>query len=283
MPRRAHRHSRPSTSLSQAVAIAAVSLVILLVVSGGVWMWRKGAGTAVPVSADTLCPSNTPPSAIAAVLLDLSDTLTEPQRLKVLNELTARQARIPRLGQIDVYALENADQQLIRPLLRRCNPGSDEGMNPLYQNPDLARKRWQRFSADLTSHFDALMSRPATSISPIMEGIQAVALRTFNPPQYVGLSKQLIIVSDLLQFVPEHVNHYAHIPAFEAFKKEEGGYFSGVRADLTGVHVTVLYLVRPNRQPWPQHRLFWEDYFREQNATLDTIEPVYGARQVAGQ
>jgi hypothetical protein len=150
-------------------------------------------------------------------------------------------------------------------------------MNRLYQNPELARARWNQFSRELGRQLGQMMARPETPISPIFEAIQATALRTFNRPDYSGASRRLIIVSDLLQNMPNKLNQYEGTPPFSDFKRTP--YFSQVRADLTDVTVTLLYLVRPHTaQKWPDHYQFWEQYFQSQGATVDRLEPVYGAR-----
>jgi hypothetical protein len=113
--------------------------------------------------------------------------------------------------------------------------------------------------------------------SPIMEAIQATALRTFNLLKHQSLRKRLFVVSDLLQHVPGRLNHYVSIPDFDAFRKAP--YFAEVQADLQSVEVTLLYLVRPTApQPWPAHRRFWEQYFQVQGATVDRLEPVFGGQ-----
>jgi hypothetical protein len=111
-----------------------------------------------------------------------------------------------------------------------------------------------------------------------MEAIQATALRTFGLAQYRNLPKRLIVASDLLQNVPGGLNQYDNASIkFADFEKT--AYFNRVRADLSGVQVTSLYLVRTLiPQKWPEHRMFWEQYFQAQGATVDRIEPIFGAK-----
>lgn len=50
-----------------------------------------------------------------------------------------------------------------------------------------------------------------------------------------------------------------------------------IRADLSGVNVTILYLVRPRTpQKWLGHIRFWELFFLGQGAIVVRVEPVYG-------
>ncbi len=255
--------------------MAAVGLAILVIGTVGVWLWVLGRQNFVPTDPNTLCPIDRAPSEVLVLLLDMSDEFTEPQRLKISNDLSRLQSDVQRFGLIDVYAIDGAGERVLRPVLQLCNPGNGEDLNRLYQNPDLAKKRWDDFSQRLNSELGRLMAGSGSPTSPIMEAIQATALRTFNMPGYQDLQKRLVVVSDLLQHVPGRLSHYESIPAFDTFKNTP--YFTEVRADLTGVNVTVLYLVRTRApQPWPAHRLFWEQYSQAQGATIDRIEPVFG-------
>ena len=110
-----------------------------------------------------------------------------------------------------------------------------------------------------------------------MEAIQATALRTFGRNDLGAVPKKLFVVSDLLQNVPGGLNQYNGVGDFASFQNTP--YFSQVRSDLKDVEVVVLYLVRPGaHQKWPAHRLFWEKYFQAQGASVERIEPVYGAQ-----
>jgi len=237
----------------------------------------KGQAGLVRADPTTLCPTNCPPSEVVVVLLDMSDEFTEPQRLKIRNELERIIASVARLGLVEVYAVDRLEERVTKPVVHLCNPGTGADLNRIYQNPELARRRWEGFVRQLETELDRLMDTPASSTSAIFEAVQATALRTFNRPGYDQLSKRLVIVSDLLQNVPGKLNQYHQIQSFDEFKNS--GYFSEVRADLSGVTVSLLYLVRPRApQKWPEHYQFWEQYFRSQKATVERVEPVYGAQ-----
>jgi hypothetical protein len=268
---------RPRESSPELGRMVAVGLAILAVITVGVWLWKKGEQSRFATDPNTLCPIDRAPSEVLVLLLDMSDEFSEPQRLKITNDLSMLQSGIQRFGLIDVYAIDGAGGRVIRPVLQLCNPGKGDDLNALYQNPGLAKKRWEEFSERLNSELARLMSASGAPTSPIMEAIQATALRTFNLPRNKGLQKRLFVVSDLLQHVPGRLSHYESIPAFDTFKKTP--YFTEIRADLTEVNVTILYLVRTRApQPWPAHRLFWEQYFQAQGATVDRIEPIFGGK-----
>ncbi len=251
----------------------AVILIGLLFV--GLVLYVKGQAGLVHTDQTTLCPTDRPLSEVIVVLLDMSDDFSEPQRLKIQNELERFMIQLPRFGLIEVYTVDRLEQQVITPVVHLCNPGTGDDLSRVYQNPDLARRKWGGFLRHLDAELERLMSSPETPTSAIFEAVQATALRTFNRPVYESLPKRLVIVSDLLQNVPGKLSQYQGIQPFQEFKRSP--YYSEVRSDLTGVAVTLLYLVRPRApQKWPDHYRFWEEYFLDEGATVERIIPVYG-------
>jgi len=160
--------------------IVAVGLTIAAVVTAGAWLLIKGCQTYIATDPNTLCPTDRPPSEVLVLLLDMSDEFSEPQRLKITNDLSRLQSEIPRFGLVDVYTIDGSGERVIRPVLQLCNPGNGDDLNRLYQNPGLAKKRWEGFSQRLNGELGRLISTSGAPTSPIMEAIQATALRTSN-------------------------------------------------------------------------------------------------------
>jgi hypothetical protein len=184
---------------------------------------------------------------------------------------------MPRFGLVEVYTVDRLGRRLTEPVFHVCNPGTGAELNRIYQNPELARKKWNRFADRLSGDIEHQVSEPATSASPIFEAIQAAGLRTFSNPAYDGLPKRLVVVSDLLQNVPGRLDMYRQVPDFRSFRKSP--YFTRVRADLTGVAVTIYYLSRPEvRTQGRRHLGFWDAYFRYQGAAAIAAEGVFGDR-----
>jgi hypothetical protein len=151
-------------------------------------------------------------------------------------------------------------------------------MNALYQNPQLARQRWERdFASTLDAALEKLLASPESATSPIFEAIQAVALQTFDDPALDELhTRRLVLASDLMQNVPGKLRMYDGIPAFEAFKSTP--YWLDVKAELDAVDVTVLYLQRPSSQRlWSAQVEFWSRYFEAQGASIERVLPLAGA------
>lgn len=264
--------SSPSTTK---IVVLVVILVSLL--AAGFALYYKSQMELVRTDPDTLCPTDRPPSKVIVLLLDMSDEFSEPQRLKIANEFDRLKASMARFELIEAYAVDRLEQRVTKPVVHLCNPGTGDDLNRITQNPDLARKKWGGFVQQLDQELQRLMATPESPTSAIFEAVQATALRTFNRPEYEGLSKRLVIVSDLLQNVPGKFSQYQGIQPFQEFKRSP--YYSEVHADLTGVDVILLYLVRQSApQKWPDHYRFWEEYFHDQGAIVERVEPVYGAR-----
>lgn len=265
----------PRRGLSIKTRIAGATVFAVSLVGIGVALSLKSRSVSVPTDPETLCPSKRPPAEVAVILLDVSDRFSEPQRLQIQNHLARFRDSIPRFGLVEVYTVDRLGRRVTEPVTHLCNPGTGTDLNRVYQNPELAKKRWDGFARKLRSDLNRQISSPALASSPIFEAIQAAAIRTFGNPEYDGVPKRLVIVSDLLQNVPGGLSMYAGVPSFESFKTTP--YFSRVRSDLQYVSVLVYYLARPGvaRQD-RAHLAFWEDYFRSQGAEIEAVEQVYG-------
>src|SRR5690606_14943292 len=135
----------------------------------------------VAIAAETLCPLSQPPEEVVAVLLDMSDRLSEVQLLTVRNHLNRiLYGELPRLALVQVYTVQARPHAAAEPVVGRCTPGKRDDLSRVYQNPELARRRWEREFADpLRATLDELRAAPDSASSPIYEAVQAVAVRLF--------------------------------------------------------------------------------------------------------
>jgi hypothetical protein len=271
---RSGRSDGRSVLTAKTLAAAAVAVILI---GGGAALAFKSGSAAVPVESKSLCPTRQPPSEIDVLLLDVSDRFSEPQRLQLQNHLARLRDSIPRFGLVEVYTVDRLSRRVTEPVVHLCNPGTGEGLNKVYQNPELARKKWQGFASRLNADIDRQIALPATNSSPIFEAIQATAIRTFGNPQFDGLPKRLVIVSDLLQNVPGGLSMYQRVPPFDSFRKT--AYYSRVRSDLEGVSVLLYYLARPTvKQQDQNHLAFWRDYLQAQGGEIEGVEKIFGDR-----
>ena len=101
--------------------------------------------------------------------------------------------------------------------------------------------------------------------------IRAVALdRNFDSTK----GRRLIVVSDLLQNVPDY-SHYQAKPDLEQWRdKPYAREF--LQLSLLDVDVDILYLKRIDAGSLQTrgHVAFWEDYFDAVGATVHTLKPI---------
>ncbi|MEA2724691.1 MAG: hypothetical protein QOH59_2462 [Gemmatimonadales bacterium] len=266
-----------STRFGVKAQIAALGVFLVSLLGAGITFFVKSESGAVPTDKVTLCPTKRPPSEIVVILLDVSDQFSEPQRLQIQNHLARIRDSIPRFGLVEVYTVDRLGRRVTEHVTHMCNPGAGDDLSQIYQNPALARKKWQGFARKLTSDIDRQITAPRLPTSPIFEAVQATALRTFGKAEYDGLPKHLVIVSDLMQNVPDGLSMYQDVPSFDKFKNTP--YFSRVRSDLQGVSILIYYLVRSNApKQTPDHLGFWRDYFRFQGAEIESVDRVFGDR-----
>ena len=264
-----------STRFGPRAKIAALGLFLVLLLTAGISLFVKSESSAVPTDKVTLCPTKRSPSEIVVILLVVSDQFSEPQRLQIQHHLARIRDSTPRFGLVEVYTVDRLGRRVTENVTHMCNPGAGDDLSQIYQNPALARKKWRGFADKLTADIDRQIRAPRLPTSPIFEAIQATGLRTFGKPDYDGLPKQLVIVSDLMQHVPGGLSMYQQVPPFEKFKNTH--YFSRVRGDLKGVSVLVYYLIRSSGpKQTPDHVQFWRDYFRFQGATIESVDRVFG-------
>src|SRR5437762_2069500 len=132
------RWARRGNQRTDAVKIAMVGIAIVGLLGLGAWAWFLGRRAYRPIDAD-LCPTEQAPSSVTVVLLDISDELTEQQRLRIGNELERIQNEVQRFGLIEVYTVNQDQENVVRAVVRLCSPGSED-VSVWYQNPGMAKK-----------------------------------------------------------------------------------------------------------------------------------------------
>lgn len=224
----------------------------------------------------TGCPKDGNYTAIFAILLDTTDSLSPVQQEIVQKKLDEFAEKLPRYGKLEIFAVRASSDRLIEPLLHVCNPGRGGDTNEFTGNPRLMEKRWhEKFMDPLDKSLKVALSDSASAKqSPIMEEIQQVSVQAFfeTPPK---TSKRLAIVSDMLQNSAV-LNQYRHQESFKEFKHQPG--FVKVRPELSDVDVTILYVRRSsdfNRQG-KRHVEFWQSFFSASGARIEEVMSVSG-------
>src|SRR5262245_54422034 len=262
---------------SETLALKLVAIVIVAVVLaglGGVFWYVQGRAAQLgSLDPETLCPKSGPTSQFA-VLIDRTDALTEIQGEALRRQITAWAAAIPKHGSFKVYEVGYGGA-LLQPVVSVCNPGDGSDQSAIDSNPKMWRARYEeKFQAPVSAMLERMRLDEEAKTSPILEGVQAIAVKDFGPDAPQG-PKTLIIVSDLLQN-QQGFSLYQGVPTLDAFWATP--YAASVRSNLTGIHAEVYLLHRMKAAGKQTDALgkFWIDWLERQGAQVDAFRSVPG-------
>lgn len=240
------------------------------------WVYVRHGGKPTQADAETLCRSDVPPPSVVAVLLDVTDGLSATERMQVNNAIERIRAELPVGGRFDVFTLGEDGAVSARARISLCNPGDGSSMNRLYQNPELARRRWERdFKQRLDADLASVRDTDEAPQSPLLESIKSISLESLSPPALDGAAKTLVVVSDLLQHSGV-VSHYQGPVSFDSLSKRPE--YVSLRTELQGVDVQLFYIQRPAtaRLQGRQHLEFWLQFFDAEGASVSHVKKVSG-------
>jgi len=259
---RARRRARQT---AKGVVLLAVVVTIALCIAGLRWWVGRQRPT---LNTATLCPERGP-RGLTVVLIDRTESLSALQAEALRHQLERVKDNLPPLHAIEVYSLVPMSGSLLKASgARVCSPPRPE--SGLTANPTRAQQLWDtRFSQPLQAVFEALLQPHDEPSSPILESIQSVSVTAFDA---VGkdIPRRLIVASDMLQNTAEF-SQYQDRRTFVDLRST--AYYSRVRSSLPGVQVQILY-VRRHQHATVQgatHVAFWEEYFSDCGATLDSV------------
>jgi len=251
--------------------IAAGSLVVVLMVTS----YLNARKHSRALGADN-CPEDGQLAAYVAVVLDASEPYSRIQQEAIKKNFRELLERVPKFGRVALYVVDDHTTEAIEPKLAMCQPGSDKGANPLFQNPRRLKIRWlERFEEPLNGAIESILPDADALSSPIMEAIQIIAVKEF--PGDSDAPKEIIMFSDLLQH-SETFSMYREWPAsFESFRASPA--FGKLRANLSGTSVRVFYVRRDGLAEKIQGRShvdFWEEFFQAFGGQIDEVTWIEG-------
>ena len=208
-----------------------------------------------------------------AILIDATDSLSTSQGKAIREEIEHLRGRLADFEWVGVFVLNQDNLVLPVPEFRKCNPGSSP--NPLYENPEHILNRYEHeFRKPIDDAVTRLVNTTKpSSTSPILEMIRAVALDRNYP---ITKPRRLIVVSDLLQNVPQY-SHYRDGFDFQTWRKHSYAK-KFLQLTLLDVEVEILYLKRVDdlsrSLQTRGHVSFWEDYFSAVGANVTILKPI---------
>jgi hypothetical protein len=246
---------------------APIVVIAVLLLAGLIGAYAFVAGSRDDLDPETLCPTSGP-SAITAILFDRTDTINEKQKLYLTNKLDGFRERIQKFEEIDTYSLEDQGDNVVRPLLRICNPGRGTDVSSLTGNPKLLWERWKnQFDAPLREMLEGRLEGGGARTSAIFEAIQSVSLQSFQRAKLTAdVPRRLILVSDLLQNT-KTLDFYNGDLNFDEFQQTNEA--RRLSTNLNGVSVEILFI--PRAKPDRINRLvsFWTSWFVDRGARMD--------------
>lgn len=219
----------------------------------------------------TLCPRDIAyPHTI--VLIDGTDPFSATQQ-KILSDVITEAGRDLATGEkLSIYVLDDRNYGTAAPIFGLCNPGRGEDLNPLYQNPERARRVFdEKFGSPLRTALAHLTTVKESPVSPIMEMLTAIS---FVPDFDINHApRRLIIFSDLLHNMP-YYSQYRDPVDYTFFDRTDKARL--VTPNLGGVQVELLYLLRPGAGQYQTraHVAFWEHLIDATGATLTEVRPI---------
>jgi len=191
----------------------------------------------------TLCPAS--PDSVTVLLVDVTDPMNIAQRQDFINQLERLRNAIPRYGKLAIFKVSPAADQLLTPVIERCNPGTANDVSELTGDKEKTAKRWEeQFKAPLDQAFSQITAASGAPQSPILESIQSAALTELKTQQSDDKPHKLIVASDLLQNTPRMTFYGGRLSAPDATIASDG--FRMLRTDLRGIDVELWMLQRPD-------------------------------------
>jgi hypothetical protein len=247
--------------------VAVVGAIAVAGVLAGIFYMKGEAEKAqAGLNPDTFCPVDGPTSE-TAVLVDRTDGLNAKQAEAVVRMINQWAEAVPPGGLFRVYEVGQGND-ILKPRVDICNPGTGEGASSLTANPKLLMEQYEKNYQDRIRSMAEEMRKDAESdTSPVMEAVQSIVVTDFGRDHTRLQDKNFYLISDLLQHVPQF-SLYKGVPKLDDFLATP--YARTVNTDLNGIRVNFYMLNRDkasNKQV-PSLRPFWAEWFSYQNATL---------------
>ena len=136
----------------------------------------------------------------------------------------------------------------------------------------------QRFRERLVHALEGSLQPVPSKTSPLLTTFQGIALERFTGAKVAPSHKRLVIISDMMEYVPGEYTQYP--PADLRYDRFKGlPVYRRVRTDLHGTQVDILYIDRSLKPPFSTgvHIRFWIDWIGDNNGQVGTLIKLQGA------
>lgn len=266
------RHKKSSISSYLPIFGGVVALGIL-----GAYMFTRPP----PVDPTTFCAKDTSNIGMTALLIDVSDELSDAQKARLQKEIEAisstseqRQSAFLKKGDKLVVYFVEAQGQAPSMVFSMCHPGDvvNRSLNEsLSEGEIIASKKWRKFKSDtLTSIEQKIDASSDLATSPLVEAIQFIRSKDFPPPAIINQANdyQFVIWSDMIQN-SDQANHFNELGDYKSILKNNP-------IDMMGVSVSVFQLrsKRYSKYQTNEHVAWWRKLFAYAKADLNGWDPI---------
>jgi len=152
------------------------------------------------------------------IVLDKTDPLTIEQQKFMLHYINKEKEKLKKFEKFSIFTLTENTYTNLEPIFSKCNPGTGENANPLYQNPQMIKMRFDNdFSEPLKENMNSLLFDSTGSKSTIFEMIRELTFRDdFGESMK---NRTLIIISDMMHNTPEY-SHYKNKIDYHYFSQK---------------------------------------------------------------
>jgi hypothetical protein len=187
---------------------------------------------------ETLCRDEV--SAHTIIVLDKTDSLSINQQRFIPTYINREKDNLRTFEKLSIFTLTENTYVNPDPIFSKCNPGTGENANKLYQNPQTIQSRFESFfSKPIKDNMNNLLSDNTGSKSPILEMIKELSLRDDFGDDVK--QRTLIIISDMMHHTSGY-SHYKNTIKYEYFSKKSYAY--EVATSLNSVKIKIVYLLR---------------------------------------
>jgi hypothetical protein len=263
MPRYGRRRARrPGANRAvQWLGLGVLGVLVVVLIAGFGFFVMKAYRDNPALAAD-LCPQ-TGPVAQTLVLLDTTDPWPAVTRAEVTAKLHDLRDGLKR-GELLELALLDPATLSATTRFAQCNPGNGSELNDVTGNVRLARDRWAKdFDTPLETALESAVSAGDAPTSPIMAGIQKLAVERMVGARDRVLPTRLVVISDML----EHTRYFSSYKLgadFAAFQQSDAS--RRFSTDLAGAEVEIWMVQRP-KEPADTRALanFWAQWIAANN------------------
>jgi hypothetical protein len=219
-----------------------------------------------PMLLSDLCPE-TGPIAQTLVLLDTTDawpTLTQTEVESKLHDVRDGLKK----GELLQLSLLDPPTMSAKTVFSQCNPGDGSDLDDVTGNPRMARERW---ASDFDKPLEAALANSVATgqadSSPIMGGIQKIAVDRLGTAKQRAVPTRYVVISDMLEHT-QYFSSYKSGADFAAFKASDAS--RRFATDLAGAKTEVWIVQRP-KEPAATRDLaeFWASWVAANNGSFE--------------